>query len=107
MYQELNSYFSKKSIDNIIDENKDKPWFVNVPKPFVTKSRVFISENRAKELPKESWEYRADRYSAESCLKLKADNGNEMQLRAFWVGHFEQLYGAEIIVDNSDMKFEV
>lgn len=107
MTQELNSYSNKKSRDEIIEENKNKPWFVNVPKPFVPKSNVFITEASALKLKKENWEYRPDFYSAESCLLLKADNGNTMQMSAFWIGHFEHLYGAEIKIDNSDMKFEV
>jgi hypothetical protein len=37
-------------------------------------------------------------------IKLKADNGNEMQMTAFWCGYFESLNSAEIINDNSDMK---
>ena len=94
MTQELNSYSRKKSRDEIIEENKNKPWFVNVPKPFVPKSNVFITEASALKLKKEDWEYRPDLYSAESCLLLIADNGNTMQLRAFWIGHFEQLHGA-------------
>jgi hypothetical protein len=51
-----------------------------------------------------NWGYRPDEYYATNCLKLKADNGNSMQLSAFWCGYFETLYGAEIEADDSDMK---
>jgi len=42
----------------------------------------------------------------DTCMKLKADNGNLMQHRNFWCGFFEQLISVEI-VDNiiSDLKF--
>lgn len=48
-----------------------------------------------------------DTYITGYCLKLKADNGNLMQMRAFWCGYFEYLYGAEIETDESDMKISI
>jgi hypothetical protein len=38
------------------------------------------------------------------CLKLKTDDGQFMQISAFWCGYFEALHEAEIIADTSDMK---
>ena len=37
---------------------------------------------------------------------LKTDYGNNYQISPFWVGYFEILHSAEIIVDQSDMKIE-
>ena len=41
------------------------------------------------------------------CLVLETDNGEEWKLLAFWIGYFESLRGAEIIANETDMKFEV
>jgi hypothetical protein len=46
-----------------------------------------------------------DDYYAMHCIKLKADNGNEMQMSCFWIGHFETLHGGRIETNNSDMEF--
>lgn len=48
-----------------------------------------------------------DTYFSHNCMKLKTDNGKTMQQWNFWCGYFEGLYGAEIISDDNDMKFEV
>lgn len=32
-----------------------------------------------------------------SSVKLPLDNGNEVQLGAFWIGYFEELHGARIV----------
>jgi len=39
-------------------------------------------------------------------VKLKMDNGGEMDMSAFWCGYFETLYGASIVEEkDSDMSF--
>jgi len=48
-----------------------------------------------------------DNYVASNYINLQTDSGNIMQMRCYWCGHFESLHGAEIIVDESDMKFEI
>ncbi len=41
-------------------------------------------------------------------LNLPMDNGNEIQFWPPWIGYFEMLYGAEIIMNSdNDMKFEL
>jgi hypothetical protein len=40
----------------------------------------------------------------ESCIKLKADNGNLCSIYPPWIGYFESLVSVEIIEDNSDRK---
>lgn len=42
-------------------------------------------------------------------LFVEKDDGSPQQISAFWVGYFERLYSAEIIVENdvdNDMKIE-
>lgn len=83
-----------------INDYKDKPWFVYEPKLFSISMNRAIDESQKKE---GDYEYRADEYYYQHCLKLKADNGNEMQISAFWCGYFEQLHQIEIELDKSDM----
>jgi hypothetical protein len=57
---------------------------------------------------KSSEDWFVDRYHNVS-LKLKADNGNYMQMSAFWCGYFEILHEAEIIINEdyeSDLKIK-
>lgn len=103
MYMALNGYASRKSKGSQLELNKDKDWFVNVPKLYCISQNRAIDENQ-KERYKDDWEYRVDEYYAESALKLKADNGNYMQMSAFWCGYFESLQEVEIVLDKSDMK---
>lgn len=42
-----------------------------------------------------------------SSIILLLDNGKEWQFWPQWIGYFESLQGAEIIPDESDMKFEI
>ena len=88
-YQKLNGW-RLNSLDRqgFCKEVSDKEWFV-------LNEREIDGEKQ---------------YDSGSCgrqMYLEADNGNKMQLHCFWTGYFEQLQGAEILVDESDMKFEV
>ena len=40
------------------------------------------------------------------CLNLKTDKGTLMRMSSFWCGYFEELYSAEIVPEESDMKIE-
>jgi len=106
MYKGCNNHYSKPTREQWYEQNKNKVWFVNKPKLYCISSDCAIDDNEKtkKAVGKGNWEYRPDSYFAEQCLYLKADNGNEMQLSAFWCGYFESLYGAEIELNNSDMK---
>jgi len=73
-YKSLNSFSPKKPREELIEENKTKEWFV------------------------------PGDYEFEYCLKLKLDNGNEVQISPFWCGYFERLNMVEIIQDDGDMK---
>lgn len=79
-YKECNysRYSERKSKEDLFVENKLKEWFV---------------PNK-------------DSYTMMYSLKLKADNGNLMQLHPFWCGYFERLICVEIVVnsDDNDMK---
>lgn len=88
MYKELNGYNyswdNKKTKSEIFDHYKRENWFVN-------------TLNRRGEIDD----------MAQYCINLIADNGNTMQMSCFWCGYFETLNGAEIEIDNSDMKFTI
>lgn len=104
MYQLVDGYSTARSNRRQnIENNKDKEWFVNKPKLFCTSQNRAIDENQKDKFPND-WEYRIDDHYAVYCLKLKADNGNLMQISAFWCGYFESLHEAEIIPIESDMK---
>jgi hypothetical protein len=106
MYRSFKGYnFEKKETrQQIVDRNRSKEWFVNMPKLYCISTGNTINEKDKEKVGEGNWEYRPDPYYAERCLYLKADNGNSMQLSAFWIGHFEILHGAEIEIDNSDMR---
>jgi hypothetical protein len=104
MYTDLEGYRTNKY--ELFDKNKDKEWFVYKPKLFCISSNNAIVEKDKKKVGDGNWEYRPDDYYAGHCLKLKADNGNTMQISAFWCGYFETLHEAEIEVNNGDMKIK-
>lgn len=46
-------------------------------------------------------------YFAHYLMRLKTDEGKFMQQWNFWCGYFEGLYGAEIVSEESDIKFKL
>jgi hypothetical protein len=84
MYKELNSYFNKKFNENILNEHKDKPWFV----------LKYDSYNKI------------EQYTAEYTIRLKLTKDIEIQIHCFWYSYFEHLISAEIVSNNTDMKIE-
>lgn len=41
-------------------------------------------------------------------LYLFVDNGSEYSIRPFWIGYFERLYGAKIVIENNnEMEFTI
>lgn len=103
-YRQENSYTRRYNKD--AKDYSDRPWFVNVPKPWLISSDRRIDEKDVKKFPGDV-EYRPDPYFSQHCIKLIADNGNEMQMSCFWCGYFEHLIGAEIVPDDTGMKFEL
>jgi len=85
-------------------DNEDKFWFVSDSKPLHNKNKCYHAMADYKKSP-DDFTLVPDDYSAQHLIKFKADNGNLMQIQAFWVGYFERFMGAEIITDDSDMKF--
>lgn len=90
----------------IFDKHKDKSWFVNVPKLFNKLNGCAIDEKYKSKIGEENCEYKPTCHIAEHCLNLITDNGTKMQISCFWIGTFEALHEIEIVIDNSDMKYE-
>jgi len=115
MYQELKSYSARKqkTAQEIFAENADKDWFVSKSKLGLFKDGKFVRVIEPKSVDKainEGFEvgHVYDEFMAEHCLNLFIDNGRKMQMIAFWIGHFEQLYGAKIIVAvDEELEFTV
>lgn len=105
-YQELNSYSARKNrtTREIVLSNMDKDWFVYKP-ILVSKINGYAIDEKDKiRIGEENCEYIPDSNFSENCLKLKTDGDIEMKISAFWCGYFEQLYSAEIEIDNNDLK---
>ncbi len=56
------------------------------------------SEEKNKEASKFKWFYKE---YPEGSIQLKLDNGEYKVTSVFWIGFFETLYGADIVVDNN------
>jgi len=115
MYQELKSYSvrKQKTAQEIFAENSDKDWFVAMKKDALFSEGKFVRVIDPKE--KKWWSGKGysidqiyDEFYGENCLNIFTDSGNKMQMTAFWIGHFEQLYGAKIIVAvDEELEFAV
>jgi hypothetical protein len=104
MYNRLHSWEYRKKNYDIIKEYLNKEWFVNVPRLFCISSGNAIDEKDKARVCEGNWEYRPDLQDAELELKFVLDNGNEYRMMAFWIGYFETLRKASIVVDTSDME---
>jgi hypothetical protein len=104
MYRNIEGWGSKLTKEQWFAKNIDKSWFVNEQKLYSIKPNRHIQENDKVKVGDGNWEYRSDVFIAQHCINLKADNGNNMQILAFWCGYFETLYSAEIEVNNDGMK---
>lgn len=105
MYEMINNLRRLTTRNECFDKNKDKDWFVNKPKLFCISSDNAINEKDKGKVGDGNWEYRIDPDYAEHCINLKTDDGNIMQMRAFWVGYFELLHAAYIEINDTNMKF--
>ena len=88
----------------LYEENINKDWFVYKPRLISKLNGCAIDEKEKNRIGEENCEYVPDDYFAQYCIILKTDDGKDYQMSAFWCGYFEQLYSAEIEIDNSDMK---
>jgi len=81
-YSGKESYYFKEQLTDdeklMYDTRKNQDWYVN-------------SKNK--------FEY-------QNCIKLYTDTGNVFQIYPSWVGHFEILHEAEIIIDPTEMKIK-
>jgi len=112
-YKEINSYFSDKTDEELIEENKSKDWFY-------TEKRLIAYEEGKKEDycvidKKETKKWKDQGYiidtiiskdSATNYLILYTDENKPFQFWPQWCGYFETLISAEIIPDENDMKIE-
>lgn len=113
-YKELRhrSYFSSsKTKEEVLEENKDKDWFVRKDRIFVfekdTPSYYWSVDKKDLEKCKEKGlgiRYGFDESDAENCIILYTDSGNPWQFWAPWCGYFETLNYAEIVPEEDDMK---
>lgn len=81
-YNEINNpkIRQEKSIQEILNEVKDKEWFVN--------------ENKFN-----------DNFHSINCMKLFLDDDKSFKIHCFWCGYFEKLYSVEIVDDNLRIEF--
>lgn len=112
MYDALNSYFDKRNNQEIIKSFEGNDWLVLDKKMAAFKSETewwCIDKNQIDACEKKGYKIIEvyDETMAENCIILYTDEGKPWRIWAPWCGRFETLSGAEIIVDNSDMKFAV
>jgi len=100
--------------ENLILWNKDKDWFVNDSKLYAwdkehKNQRWRIDEEKKQSFIDKGYEvgYFPDETLAQNCIILYTDDGKPYQFWPSWCGYFERLHGAEIIENESDMKFRV
>ena len=103
-YNELNSYRGRDR-DSIMDENKNKEWFV-FKEQLYHKDGYVIDECHKEKVGDNNWLYKPNYDACAYNIRLKTDDGKPYQMSAFWCGYFESLHYAEIILDNSDMRIE-
>lgn len=114
-YRDLSdySYGDKRSNLEILNENKEKDWFVKKEKfAFFNKknpSDYHVVGKERYDALKEKGENVGmiiSQDDAQYNLILKTDDAKDWQFCAPWCGYFESLEWAEIVVDNSDMRIE-
>jgi len=109
MYQRLNSYFNNISQFDIVNEYKNKDWFVSGENKLLNiKNNCIITKEEADRIGVDNFKVVIDVDMASRCIIFITDNKTPMQIGCFWCGCFEHLDGAEIIIDqDDDIKFIV
>jgi hypothetical protein len=105
-HHNLNNLSGKK-LEKAILLNKNKPWFVLNENIYYKDKKITKKQEEELKLIDnnlDNFKYKINSYDYEYCIKLKADNGNFMQMSCFWVGYFESILSAKIEVDTSDME---
>lgn len=75
MHERLNGWGKREKREDVLKSCENEPWFT----------------------PKEGYT------DPEYQLKVKMDNGNDVQITAFWCGYFEHLNFFQIVPDESDL----
>jgi hypothetical protein len=107
-YKKLNSHNSKYH-SAVLEENKDMDWFVYEPKLWSISTDQVIDKSHLDRYAKNDVKTIPDFDLAEHSIKLYTDDGNVFQMGCYWLGYFEQLISAKIIMDEVDdeLEFEV
>lgn len=98
--------FKNKITQEICKYFENNFWFVKEYQLYSISKNQAIEENKKHKYPNDT-EYRYDMYYVKQCINLKADNGNLMRISCFWIGYFENLIGAKIEIDESDLEFTI
>lgn len=115
LYELLEGYNNRyKDHQKILEENRNKDWFVASDRLVVFKedspdSFWAIDEKDKAKVEKEGMKtkYIIDETTAQHQIRFKTDAGKEWQIWAPWCGYFERLVGAEIVGEDNEMKFEI
>lgn len=106
MYREINTYnYYGKEVE-ILNRYSNKDWFVNKSQLYCISGDYAVDEADKHKIKENDLEYRIDIHTAKQHLRLKTDNGNYMQLSAFWIGYFEDLEYAEVVINDENLKIE-
>lgn len=84
-----------ESLKKFFDGYLKDDWFVSKPKPFSVSKDGVVTDLYAKSHPDDCQEI-PDPHYAEHTLYLHKDDGEKIQISAFWQGHFESLKSIEI-----------
>src|ERR1035437_7356165 len=107
MQDDINKNWKQKQTkEQWNEECTDKPWYVfqNV----LLQNGCVIDEKDKHKYDSKTLKYVANDDLAQNCIKLYTDNGNVFQISCFWIGYFEQLHSAKIIMnEDNDLEFNV
>lgn len=86
----------------ILELNKDKDWFVNEPRYYISRdniTNIIISESEVQKCKDLGYEIKItpDLNLAQNTIILYTDDNKPYQFWCPWCGYFETLYSAEII----------
>lgn len=92
-----NRYLTPEKYHNKILSYINEPWFCNDPKAVRIKDGQYLPISPENMHLFSDAHFVPDDFTARYYLMLKLDSGEERKFSAFWCGHFERLYSAEII----------
>jgi hypothetical protein len=101
-----NMYLTPEKYHNKIMSYKDAPWFCYDQKVVRIKDGKYLPISPENKHLFEDAHFVPDDFTAKHYLMLKLDSGEEMKFSAFWCGHFERLYYAEISPKPDPYRFD-